>query len=330
MKKLLQLAVAVLVFAGCSSAKIEFPDYIADCSSVYDDETYLCAAGEGSTKEQAKINAAAEISRRLKTKITSTSKIETLITDTDGKTSVKETHTSTNLVQTEFEFTDLSYSEFFQSGKTFYVTAYIERKKAWEQYNVKVQLLRETFLGLCEQAEKTDPLSSLTYLAKAEFFVPELTEKINLLYAISPALTDKEYALCKKKIAGLEKSKTDAKKASVVFVEAVEGDYSSIIYTQITASLKQAGLTPVSSGEAAYTAKVSLNLNKTQEGPQDDAVFTALPSIKIEILFGGKTAAAFSTAVQEKTLAFTEEKLKRESLKKLAQKIESDFSLAKF
>ena len=329
MKKLLQLAVTALVFAGCSSAKIEFPDYIADCSSVYDEQTYLCAAGEGSTKEQAKINAAAEISRRLKTKITSVSKIETLITDTDGTSSVKETHTNVNLVQTDFEFSQLNYTDFFENKKTYFVTAYIERKTAWEQYDAKVQILKETFLGLCKNAAETDPLASLTYLSKAESLVPELTEKMNILRAISPALTDKEYALCKKKIAGLEKAKTDARKACVIFVDSIHDDYSSIIYTQTVSSLKQAGLTPVTSESAAYRAKVSLTLNCTRE-VGEDGILCALPSVTIEIIYKDKTAAAFSTAVQEKTLAFTEEKLKRESLKKLAQKIGSDFSLAKF
>ena len=310
---------------ACSSAKVEFPEYISDCRSFYDQGIYLSAAGEGKTKTQARENAVVELSRYLNTSISSNTTVQTRLSDTDGKLFSSESVSTVTSSKTDFSFTNLEYSDFFEADKTFYVAVYIEREKAYTQYNVEAKVLKNEFMEFWNTAENSDPLSSYSYYLKAQEVYPALLNKINVLTAISPGLTSQEYGDCLKKAASLEAKKKNAFAKSPLSILPVENDFENIILSQVESSLRKSGLMTTKGNTSAYKVSVYVDLNKTAEGEDDDVIFVAMPSVQITINYNDVSVFSFNTKVQEKTMAFTGEKLQRESLKKLAAKISQEF-----
>ena len=321
MKNILYVLVSV-VFVSCSSTKVSVPEYISDCHGFYDEGIYLSAVGEGKTLEEAKIAAAVEISRYIQTEIDSNVKIEMTYKDSDGKINSNENYSSVNSSKSNFVFTGLEYSESFKLKKIYYVAAYIEKAKAYNQVNVEAKILKNEFLELYTAAEKEDPLSAVSDFSKAKQFVPALIEKINILTAIDSGRAAEDYADCTKKMSLLETKKNESLKKSAVQIQKIDEDYENIIYSQVETSLKNVGL-GVSKGSAAYKANVIVNLNKVTEG--DGELLVARPSAEIEILYKDETVYTLTVLVDEKTLAYGMDKLRRESLKKLAKKIAADF-----
>lgn len=315
-----------LFLISCASSKVELPDYISDCQQYYDNGIYLSAVGEGKTKEEAKINAAVEISRYIQLVIASDVKIESVYSQVNGIDNSFENYSTVNTSKTNFNFTGLQYSEFYKGKKTYYVAAFIERSKAYNQINLETSILKNQFLQLYDSALKEDPLSAIKDFEKAKELSPLLIEKINLLMAVDFSKASDEYADCIKKVSTLEKNKNDCLKKSSIQIEKINNDFENIIYNQIEKSLKASGLS-VSKTKASYKAEVFLDLNKTSEGEEGDQIFVASPSIEISVMYGEKNIFTFNTKVEQKTLAYTLEKLQRESLKKLSKKIESDFEV---
>ncbi|MBB5218829.1 hypothetical protein HNP77_001198 [Treponema rectale] len=320
-KSILSVLLSV-VFVSCSSTKVPVPEYISDCHEYYDEGIYLSAVGEGKTLEEARIAAAVEISRYIQTEIDSNVKIEMFYKETDGKINLNESSSSVNSSKSNFIFTGLEYSEVYKPKKTYYIAAYIEKAKAYNQVNVETKILMNEFLELYSAAEKEDPLSAVSDFSKAKQFTPALIEKINILTAIDSGRAADEYAECTKKISLLETKKNESLKKSAVQIQKIDEDYENIIYSQVEASLKNAGL-GVSKGAAAYKANVTVDLNKVTEG--DGELLVARPSAEIEILYKDETVYTITVSVDEKTLAYGMDKLRRESLKKLAKKIAADF-----
>ncbi|MCR5219013.1 LPP20 family lipoprotein [Treponema sp.] len=328
MKSIVKVFIGLTVFflVSCSSAKVAVPDYISDCHEYYDNGMYLSAVGEGKTKEEARTNAAAEISRYIQLVINSDVKIETIYSESNGKLDSVENYSTVNVAKTNFTFTGLEYSEFFQPKKTYYVAAYIERSKAYNQVNLETGILKSQFLELYDNAAKEDPLSAYADYENAKKITPALIEKISVLMAINPSDASSDYADCIKKVSLLEKNKSDCLKKSTVQIAKIDGDFENIIYNQVESSLKEAGLS-ISKGKGTYRAEVILDLNKTAEGEPGDEIYVATPSVEISLMYGDESVYTFNTKTEQKTLAYTAEKLQRESLKKLAKKIASDFTI---
>lgn len=327
MKKFFILTgLASALFFSCSSTNTPAPEYITDSRSYFDEAIYLSATGEGSTKTQARENAAVELSRYLNTSISHQSTITTVLSDTDGKLSSSETLTNQTTTQTQFTFKGLNYTEYYQNNKTWYVTVYIERKAAYDQFNIETAVLKNEFLSLYDTAKNLDPLSSYPYFSKAQALSQKLLDRIYTLTAISPSLTEDEYASCLKKIASIETEKKNAVAGSTISILPIENDFESIIFTQVEASIRKAGFMTTKGITGKYLVTCQLNLNQTSEGDEGDELLVATPSIDLKITYGEKTVHSFTTKADKKTVAFTSEKLRRESLKKLAARISEEFT----
>lgn len=310
--------------SSCSSTKnINVPEYISNSREYFDEGEYLSATGEGSSKKEAQVAAAAELSRYIQTSITANTVVKSLIGEVDGKFYSSENVSTENKAESNFTFSGLEYTDFFESGKKYFVTVYIQRKKAFDQYNSKVEVLKNEFIQLYNQAEKSDPITAVPLYNQAEKYAGNLLNEINVLHSISSSLTDENYSECKNLISSIAAKKTSALKNSALHFNDVQGDCNNIIYNQVTSVFKSLGYSQ-KNGAASYVVDVKVQLNKGPETDEDDSPKTAMPSAEILITYNGEVVFEFNTVVLEKTIAYSEEKLKRESLKKLAAKIQSE------
>ncbi|MCQ2592834.1 MAG: hypothetical protein MJ188_08625 [Treponema sp.] len=279
------------------------PEWLKNFRSVFPDDKYLAAQGEGESEDVARINATGMISRyfsslyssdeeaKVHTKESSLGEVE------ERRLTKSEQKLESNVSLFGLEFTEPYY---LKSEQKWFCVAYINKEKAWNQFQPQVEVIKNSFdIYYKNFEEESEPLLKILL---AENLLAVGKDLISHLYYIRVLNQEKEksYHYELDKISNIPIALEKARKECRVFIESE--DYNRIISSILSETLEDFHFNVVrDKSKANYTAFVAV----------DDAVFGSDPyAIKPAITVNiedknGVICYSKSFKAEERTLSFT-------------------------
>ncbi|MBQ6057037.1 MAG: LPP20 family lipoprotein [Treponema sp.] len=162
---------SLVLLAGCASTSGSgsIPDWMTDYRSAYPDTHYIAQRGRADSEQTAKTEAVAQIARYFQTSVNAN--LKTSIQSVTSGDSVSETTSVVNDVdvQSQVDLFAVEYTEpyYFNKEKKWYCVAYIERDKAWNQYQPTVENAKTEFYSMKKNADtESDPLTKCSLYGK--------------------------------------------------------------------------------------------------------------------------------------------------------------------
>jgi hypothetical protein len=269
MKKLIMLLIsAMLVFAcatepaGAGSKSKKKPAWLENKNSVYPEDKFLSAIGEGDTLKEAQAQAAANLASIFKVSVQVESTLQSRYVEYSQNGVVgnygEETVMTDNITQTTDQtLLNLKLGETFtDSNGVVFTIAYLNRSETGGVYK---QIIEENgaLVGrlMARSAEQTDTLKKYAFLDAAYVVASNNELLIEQLGFISPS-TRKGLKLGYD-MAGLKKQRADTA-AQMVFSIRIDNDSGSQITNMLTSVLTSQGFSVNNGGNIVLTGSVSV------------------------------------------------------------------------
>lgn len=318
-RKALSVWAAGFLLASCASNDVPAPQWASDLRGAYPESTYLSGLGRGTSRDEAKNDAASELARYLRSTIQSQTNASLSMTQSGNSTESTKSIDRSLSVTSNVELSGLEYTEpyFDKAEKKWKCAAYVSRDKAWEQVVPAVEGARTKFLSLYNNAlSELEPLARCRQLGVARSggsdFINELAfaRLVNLQKA---SVYDDD----KRKYDGIPALQAEVRNGLSVFV-TVDGDHAGIIVASLSKSLSESGFRVVKKeADASYVARASISDNAV--GNEPVAIY---PSLELDIrLKGGKSVYAKNLAVEKKTVSYEIDTARRKSYPLLSDMI---------
>jgi len=278
-KTIIFLTIAVLTISCAAQAKSKKgknkePEWLTNPKSVYPEQLYLTAIGEGDSRSEAENYAAGNLSKIFEVKV-----------DTD-ETFIQRYEELTRNEKTDFtESSDVTKKVNLQSGQTFYnlqfsesytdklgrvyVLAYLNRFKTGELYEEKINQNQEKISYYLDENEQTeDPLIKYAALTAAETFSTQNEILLEQLDIISPET--KEFLELNYNHNEIVKQTSNAAH-NIKFRTEIEGDKENKIGILIENLFTELGF--VASQDNLLLIEGSVNFEETDLGRDDNYIF---------------------------------------------------------
>ena len=174
-----------LAFAGCRSMHGGTPAWLRNPQSVYPEERFLVAVGEGDTRRAAENAAAANLSRIFEARIEADEHLLDQSRETDSELVRTTDFTADINIASAQTLYNIQHAEAWQDNRgRFHAVAYLERRTTAAIYRDKIDGLTSRVSFLLSQAETA----------------PDLLKKYALLRAAGRHATEAEYLLRQLKV----------------------------------------------------------------------------------------------------------------------------------
>lgn len=318
--------VLVAVGVGCATnnaSSVSMPQWVCNYHDVYPETKYIAQLGTGSHQDESKNKAISEISYYMSTEVNSRRVVNynSFELQNNDKTSIETSRSIENntAVTTDTKLTALECTEpyFEHKSKTWYCVAFIDREKAWKQYEPTMRVARDTFNELYLKAqEESEPVLRIRYYGAALESGKKFSDTLSYGELLSDTLTNTAFS---GDMAHLSKIKSLQKQEMLknpVFIK-MSADSGTIIYNAVSKGFSDSGfILTKNRSAAAYVADVCVNYNEIK----DDDFFISVPSIIIQLI--GKKATVYSfTCEGQKTKAFSRAKVEEKASLMLADSI---------
>lgn len=324
--------VLFLVFslAGCASTEVEERPLWADAytvGQVFPSEKYVTGIGRASTQDVAVSLADGNIASFFSREISSHTSAQQIVSSENGIKPQEELIRNIS-VKSEVALSGVSHTElwFSKSEKLFYCCAYLDRQKAWQNYESTVAQEKEKFYSFLTAAEKeTDPLKKIAILQNAKIEGEEYQKVIlfsELLYKNGCA----KYSADRNVIASLEEKIIKiAMNINMNVTFAKNNSNSARNVKSLIENIITDKEYKVSSSNVHYDVIITLDDGKERK----DDVIIAIPEISIEIKSKTSTVLTFSRTLPRQTVFAEAEKLLDSKISKALEKIlEEEFAPA--
>ena len=323
-KIFLSLTFTMLAFASCGTTSEIAPAWLTDYRTAYPDSQYIAQRGRGDSEETAKTDAIAQIARYFKTSVNAN--LKTSIQSVSSGENVSETTSVVNDVdvmsQVELFAVETTDPYFFKKENKWYCLAYIEREKAWTQYQPTVENLKSEFLSMKKNAEsESDSFLKAAAYGKAYGSGKKFLEKLEYARILNPK-KEAAYENDRRAVSEIPGIISSEREKCTVYL-AVSGDYGNTITSSLTQTLSKQGLKIAKSAAGAnYTANAVLENNAAGSDP-----ISIYPSLDLKITNReGKTVYASQAKVSQKTLAYTLENAQKKAFPILAGEADKTIS----
>ena len=316
------------LFASCASTSASssnFPTWFPDYRTAFPDSRYIAQQGRADTEETAKTEAVAQIARYFKTSVNAN--LKTSIQNVTSGENVSETTSIINDVdlmsKVELFAVETTAPYYFKKEKKWYSVAYIEREKAWNQYQPTVENAKSKFYAMKKNAEnESDPFLKAVSYAKALQSGKEFLEKLEYARILDPQ-KEAAYSENRKAVSEIPALIASEQEKCTVYL-SVSGDYGNIISSSLTQTFSKNGFKLAKSADRAnYTAYATVESNASGSDP-----ISIYPSLEVKITSkNGKTVFANQTKVEKKTISYTLENAQKKAFPILAE--ESDKSISR-
>ena len=319
-KKSVSLFAFILLSSVCfAKPKNTEPDWFSNYKTVFPNSEYLAQRGSGTTAEDAKTDAAAQLARYFQSTV-SANLSTTMSAITSGSNVLEETRVIDEVsVTSEVQFIGLEFTEgyYYKAEKKWYAVAYIVRQDAWNQYKPKIESERIKFAGFLKRAEaEEDPFTKILFYKSAWECSGDFLEKLEYGRIISPKEEEK-YSEYREQIAELP-SRIESEQKNLTLNVNLTGDYANIIETAVKKSFEKAGFVVGKSGN--YTADVVVESNQSGDNP-----LSVMPAVIVTVKNkSGKSIYSYESKLTEKTVAYSLENAQKKAFPKLAEKIEEE------
>ena len=209
---------------------------------------------------------------------------------------------------------------YVKKEKKWYCLAFIEREKAWTQYNPTVENAKNEFYSMKKNAdEESDPFSKIMAYKKTLVSGNAFIEKLEYARILSPE-REKAYSEDRKDVSIIPSLISQEKEKCTVFLD-VKGDYGNIMSSSLEKSLSNLGFkVSKNQSSAIYTAIASIDANAIGDDP-----IAVYPSLDLKITSkNDRTVFSHQTKISQKTVAYSFENALKKSLPLLAEKSEGE------
>jgi len=302
----------------------DIPEWVTEPRSIYPDIKYISQIASSNTKEEAKTDALAAISQYFKTSVKSnlTTTLESY--NNDGKVSEQinlfnETQITSTVDLFGVEFTNPFY---LKKDKRWYCLAFINREKAWIQYEPTIEQNKNIFYSFYTKAtESTNYLLSVQNYKQAQDAAIDFLSSLEFARILS-ANNEQKYQKDRYTVSTIPALKKTALQKSLTFIN-VENDYDNLIFSAITNVCNSIGL-PIQKNKDTYEYVLTANIYLNQK--QSDDVIVCYPNIEVSIIGkDGITVYSYSHTLK-KTAAYNLNIVRKRCFTDLAEQIESDMT----
>lgn len=326
MKPKISLSISLLLLSALSllSAKPKEPAWLSDYRAVFPDDTYIAQKAAADKAERARTEAVAQIARYFKTSVSAN--LKTSMKSVSSGETVSEETTVENDVSLSSDVSlfavETTEPYYLKKEKKWHCVAFIERAKAWEQYQPTVEGAKTEFYSMKKNAdEESDPFEKCALLSNAWESGKVLLEKLE--YArILDAKKEAAYEDDRKAASGMPGEIAKEKEKCTVYIY-VSGDYGSNVSSALSKTLARNGLKIAKNeSEAAYIASAAIEDNAV--GSEPVSIYPSL-EFKIESK-AGKTVCSSEVKMESKTVSYTLDNARKKAYPILADELDKAVS----
>ena len=324
MLKLIYL-LALFLFSSCATTKPS-PEWVYNKEYAFPTDTYIAALGSGSSKEHAKNNALAEVSRYIKTEVNSTIETNFKSKTIDGKNSIvkdviRNVSVTSSTTLNNFEYTAPYFS---RKDKEWYCIAYISREKAWELYRVNIEQEKKSFYSIYDRIPDDNPLKAYIWSSHAQEAACPFLEKLLVGYVINPREEQNKYSKDRQLIADLPGQQLHYKEQITAEIK-VNNDAENILLAQLNKEFSELGfIIQAPANSARYFIFAEIDLNEYETIDDGDTIFTDMPSLFLSITDGKDSIYSYSARTAKKILSFSQKDVRLKSVQALTEIIQSE------
>ncbi len=338
--KIKKLALHTVIFPlvflalGCgtswdASKSAAMPEWVLNFHKEFPNSKYIAQKATGTSADESRNEAAAKVSYYFETTVNANRESNYRSfesTNEKGKYSarneqetIRETKVTTNKILQAVEFTEPWYNK---KDKTWHCVAFMVRETVWKAYEPTVRVVKDDFMGFYNKANETEePFEKIRYLGMARQKEEKFLDAISYAQFLSEPLTSEHFQGDILLLSELDSLQQEAKNAAPVFV-SVSNDGSNKVYAAFAKGFTDSGFTVVKEKtEAAYTAEVSVILDKIVQ----DELIILTPSVRLSLV--GKNGSVYSYAKDGKRVkAYTDSLAERKALESICPVIEKTFT----
>lgn len=323
MKKLLmEFTVFTLLTTSFFAAK-KTPSWIIDLESSYPNTKYIAQIGEGTSNQEAELNAQQKIARYFESNIDTTTLGRLQMSEHNGDVTQKRDLDSSTTITSNVQLFAFHYSEAYTDKKTkkTYVVSYIDRDEAFQIYKPKVDLPAQNFSNFYSNGEKEEKqgnyLTAYRFYKNAKNSAYDFEEK----YCFAKLLNQKnasKYDVIHNQVASIDSKLEEVLLKCQLHIQVIN-DNNDIILSKAKNLFSDYGFN-TNSDSSNYIAVITVTIDKTVF-PKGTSCY---PHINIQISDNNKTIITFGKD-GEKISAVNEDVAVRRTYTAVEQLLEEAF-----
>lgn len=320
---------AALLLAACAGTprNAEPPDWARNMEAVYPRSEYIAQRGEGKTRRDAEIAAAAAISYYFESEITAEESSRSSWTERGGAASTESRTEANTLVRSQTSLVAVRYAEdawVNPATGAWESVGYIDRAEAWTLYEPQARKPADALIALSAAADsESEPFTRALRLGAAETYSEgaEFNAVRGFSQVLNPARARSLFAEADGVRSSLPEKIYSARQAAKIFIECPT-DFNELVYQAALSAFGAEGF-PVERSRSAASCVCVISVDEGKQ-KMDSGVFYT-PSLTGTVT--GKSGAVFSfTAKAERQGAINDDVAKRRAYTALATALKESFS----
>lgn len=273
-------------------AKNKAPVWLVDLNKAYPSSEFIAQVGEGTSKQDAELDAIARISNYFESNIDTTTIGRLQMADKGGEITKKSDFERETKVSSNVKLFTLQYSDSYKDKKSkkYFIVAYINRDEAYKVFRPKLSLPADHFDSLYKEAKsaekKGDYLQAVKFLKKARLYGPEFEEQYSFALLINSKKLN-EFKDTHNQICEIDAYIIKLLQKCSLNI-SVENDSNGLIAAKAQNLFSDFGF-PVNSSAGKYSVNIKINLNE-KSMPKGTSFY---PQLNISMSDGEETIFSF-------------------------------------
>jgi hypothetical protein len=197
-KNITFFCVLTLISAVSAAFAQDAPLWLTRRGAVYPPDQYVAGVGEGSTADEARTRALAQIAQFFQTKVGDTRTLLYTYNDALGAAAAEHTQTSQNtVISSEADFFGVEFADMYRDKTgVYHALAYIDREEAGKKYDARIQANALAMRELLQRYANTpNPRSAIQKLIGARQLAAATAEYADMAVLLNSAVSSRYTAL---------------------------------------------------------------------------------------------------------------------------------------
>lgn len=304
MKKYIGLLfISLILFFACAGKPVSEPLWLSDLNSVYPEKDYFAKTGTGASSEEAVLNAMTELASYFSTSVSNVVESKNSFMELDDGSVEKNRSVQVHSVSaTDLDFFALEKAEpyFSKTERKWYALAFINREKAWNQYEPTVRDSMNAFYSVYNLSLKdSDPLRRIKIYREAQIEGQKFISDLYKAQILSKERTEKNFGEARRLYSSIPGLIQNEKSRCVLYFELNE-DYSGILKSTLNQVFSKIAF-PVTETKSYSFYRVQVKLDYNRQDEEDLIVMN--PSINL--IFTNESEVLYTyDAVLEKVISY--------------------------
>ncbi|MCR4733650.1 MAG: hypothetical protein K5829_01410 [Treponema sp.] len=324
MKRNFVLLFFIFLIFSCKTVPEIEPLWLTDLNQAFPEKEYFAKLGEGISSQDAILAAQTELASYFSTNIKKVVESSNFMEEKeDGSVDKNKKLNVYSVSTTDLDFFAMEKTEAYyrKADKKWYAAVYINKAKAWSQYEPIVRDSMEAFYSIFNLSKSDDdPLRKIKIYKAAQEEGENFIGNLYKAVILSKERTEKVFGDARKTYSSIPGLIQKEKNRSIVYFDINE-DFSGIIRSKINKSFSNLKFPVTETGDYSfYSVQIIIDYNQHFE----EELIVMEPSLSIKISNKNEILYTYDT-VLEKVLSYNLDKAKRTACSFAAEKIENEF-----